>query len=192
MELSIKGKQVDIGDALRGHIEETLPESIEKYFGNATDSHVIVTKENLTFKVDIQVHVSKRIMVHGQGSSTDAYGAFDEAREHVAKRLRRYKRRLKDHKGRSTEAPMPANQYILQSEPDHHEEEPDQPIIVAELQTVVETLDVGEAVMRMDLANLPALMFRSSKHGGLNMVYIRQDGNVGWVDPQYAAEANAS
>ncbi len=197
MELFIKGKQIDIGDALRIHIEDKLPDAVEKYFDNITDSHVTITKENQTFKVDIQVHVSRRISVHGQGSNNDAYSAFDEACENVAKRLRRYKRRLKDHKGRQVEAFIPANQYILQSEPDHHaepdhHEEEDQPIIIAELQTEIETLDVGDAVMRMDLANMSALMFRSSKHGGLNMVYIRDDGNIGWVDPRYAQETKIS
>lgn len=58
-----------------------------------------------------------------------------------------------------------------------------QPIVVAEMQTNIDTLTVSEAVMRMELAELPALMFRNRAHGGLNLVYRRKDGNVGWVDP---------
>ena len=188
MQLSVKGKQVDIGEALRSHIEDHLPTAVEKYFDNSTDAHVIVSKESNDFTVDIQVHVGKRVMVQSSGKSNDAYGAFEESLEHCAKRLRRYKRRLKDHKGKGVDT-LPAQQYVLQPELEDAQDEPEQPIIVAEMPTEIETLSVGEAVMRMDLASLPALLFRSSKHGGLNLVYQRQDGNIGWVDPQQAAEA---
>lgn len=198
MQLTVTGKGVDIGDALRGRIEENLPEAIGKYFDNPTDSQVTVSKEGHMFRVDIQVHVSKRILVQGQGHSTDAYSAYEEACEHVSKRLRRYKRRLRDHKGRGDEEALPAQQYLLQAEPeaphgdDHAGDEPDQPVIVAEMPHLIETLSVGEAVMRMDLANVPALLFRNAKHGELNMVYQRSDGHIGWVDPQSVGGAAKS
>jgi ribosomal subunit interface protein len=190
MQLSVKGKQVDIGDALRTHITETLPDAIEKYFDNTTDATVTVQKEGSRFAVDIQVHVSKRVMVHGSGAANDAYGAFDEAMEHATKRLRRYKRRLRDHKHKmSTAEAVPALQYILQPTHDAATEtvdtpERDEPIIVAEMPTEVESMTVGEATMRMDLANHPAYLFRNSKNGRINMVYFRPDGNIGWVDPE--------
>ena len=192
MQLSVKGKQIDVGDALRTHIEDTLPTSIGKYFDNTTDVTVTISKDGGDFTVDIHVHVSKRVIVQGSGEGGDAYVAFDEASEHVLKRLRRYKRRLRDHKHKlSIQEAIPALESVLQAEKEHTNasehndaDEPDQPIIVAELPTAVETLTVGEATMRMDLAGISAMMFRNAKHGGLNMVYVRQDGNFGWVDPQ--------
>ena len=193
MQLSVKGKQVDIGDALRTHIEDTLPDAIGKYFDNTTDTAVTITKDGGRFSVDIQVHVSKRVLVHGHGAGNDAYGAVDEATQHVTKRLRRYKRRLRDHKHKlSTAEAVPALQYVLRAEPepsadeeDHNEQ--DEPIIVAEMPTEVETMTVGEATMRMDLANHPAYLFRNTKNGRINMVYVRPDGNIGWVDPESGA-----
>lgn len=192
MELSVKGKQVDVGDALRGHIETTLPDAIGKYFDHTTDATVTISKEGSRFTVDIQVHVSKRVLVHSHGSGNDAYGALEEATEHVTKRLRRYKRRLRDHKHKlSTVEALPALQYVLKAEPDssHEDEsqEQDEPIIVAEMPTEVETMTVGEATMRMDLASHPAYLFRNTKNGRINMVYARPDGNIGWVDPQSGA-----
>lgn len=192
MELSVKGKQVDIGDALRTHIEDTLPEAIGKYFDNTTDTTVTISKDGGRFSVDIQVHVSKRVLVHGHGAGGDAYAALEEATEHVTKRLRRYKRRLRDHKHKlSTVEALPALQYVLQAEaePPHDEDhkEQDEPIIVAEMPTEVETMTVGEATMRMDLANHPAYLFRNTKNGRINMVYMRPDGNIGWVDPETGA-----
>lgn len=184
MQLSINGKQMNVGDALRTHIEDRLPDAIEKYFDNTTDSTVTITKEASEFVVDIHVHVSKRIDVHGQGHSVDPYAAYDEAQEHVAKRLRRYKRRLRDHKGRSESEILAAQQYVLQSETIDDEPEHDEPIIIAEMSAEVETMSVGEAVMRMDLSNQPLQLFRSSKHGGINVVYKRADGNISWVDPK--------
>jgi ribosomal subunit interface protein len=191
MQLSVNGKQLDIGDSLKDHIESEMPAIVGKYFANPTDADVTVSKEGATFRTDITVHVGKGIMVQSHARSGDPYAAFDEAATHMAKRLRRYKRRLRDHhRERSQkEDVLRAAQYVLAPEAEtapHVEEhtEPEQPVIVAEMQTHIESLSVGEAVMRMDLANLPAMMFRNSAHGGLNMVYVRSDGHIGWVDPR--------
>lgn len=190
MQLSVNGKQLDIGDSLKEYIEREVPAIVEKYFANPTDADVTVSKEGTTFRTDIAVHVGKGIVVQGHARSGDPYASFDEAAEHMAKRLRRYKRRLRDHhRDRSQkEEILRASQYVLAAEEEADSEtnehpEPDQPVIVAEMQTQIETLSVGAAVMRMDLANIPAMMFRNSAHGGLNMVYVRPDGNIGWVDP---------
>lgn len=192
MQLSINGKQLDIGSALRDHIEQQIPTIVGKYFLNPTDANVTVSKEGPSFRTDITVHVGKGIIVQGHSLSGDPYAAFDAAANHVAKRLRRYKRRLRDHhRGHSgDEDILRAAQYVLAAEDEPESPEPEdateptQPVIVAEMETRIETLTVGEAVMRMDLANLSAMMFRNSSHGGLNMVYVRRDGNIGWIDPQ--------
>ena len=197
MEISVKGKQLDVGEAWRGHVQETLPTIVGKYFENAQDAQVTLAKQGGTFHVDLVVHVGKRILVQSHGATGDAYSAYDEAAEHLAKRLRRYKRRLRDHhheRPDQAEA-MLAQQYVLAGEDIEDEStENDEPMVIAEMETRLETLSVGEAVMRMDLANLPAMMFRNRAHGGLNMVYHRGDGHIGWVDPrgnkQAAAEDN--
>lgn len=187
MQLSVKGRQLDIGDALRTHIEESLPVAVEKYFENPTDAHVALAKEGKQFRADVTVHVGKGIEVQGHAASEDAYAAFDIAAAHVAKRLRRYKRRLRDHhRGRSEQiSEIRAQQYVLEPESENIDEAPpsDQPVIIAETEMQIETLTVSEAVMRMDLSNEPALVFRNSANGGINVVYVRSDGNIGWIDP---------
>jgi len=189
MQLSVKGKQLDVGDAWRRHVEENLPAVVGKYFDSAQDAQVTLSRQGSTFRVDITVHVGKRIMVQSHGATGDAYSAFDEAGDHIGKRLRRYKRRLRDHhreRAEETES-LPAQQYVLAGEvieSGPESEETEEPVVIAEMETGIETLSVGEAVMRMDLANLPAMMFRNRAHGGLNMVYHRGDGHIGWVDPR--------
>ena len=189
MQLSVKGKQLDIGDAWRRHVEDDLPGLVGKYFDSAQDAQVALSREGTTFRVDITVHVGKRIIVQSHGATDDAYTAYDEAGEHMGKRLRRYKRRLRDHhRDRPDEQEsLPAQQYVLAGEDsgeDSNDSEPTEPVVIAEMETGIENLSVGEAVMRMDLANLPAMMFRNRAHGGLNMVYHRGDGHIGWVDPR--------
>jgi hypothetical protein len=166
------------------------------------------------------VHVGRNILLQSNAEASEPYPAFDTAADKIAKRLRRYKRRLKDHhhKGGDNGAdgaisfePLTASQYILEAEPDevhidgHDEETHDgapasfdvghdghpQPVVIAEMTTAIDTLTVSEAVMRLDLAELPALMFRNRAHGGLNMIYRRQDGNVGWIDPTGSQGAGA-
>ncbi|MEK9661555.1 MAG: ribosome-associated translation inhibitor RaiA [Alphaproteobacteria bacterium] len=189
MHISVTGHQIDIGDALRSHIEESLAAIVDKYFGDAIEATVVISRERQQFRADIAVHVIRGLHVRGHDSADDAYAAFDIAAAHIGKRLRRHKRRLRDHhtNPRNTER-MPAQQYVLAGyEPDEPagttEAEGDNPVIIAEDTTHIEELSVSEAVMRLDIADQPALMFRNAGSGSLNVVYRRADGNVGWIDP---------
>jgi ribosomal subunit interface protein len=192
MQVSVSGKQLDVGDALRRHVETTLAAAVDKYFGNALDAHVVLSRQAHLYRADIAVHVGRNIMVQAHSDAAEPYPAFDTAAERVAKRLRRYKRRLRDHHKRQDqiEASLQARQYVLAAARDDDREEElangDKPVVIAELTTAIETMTVGEAVMRLDLAELPAMLFRNGAHGGLNMVYRRPDGNIGWVDPAAA------
>jgi len=204
MHVTVKGKQLDVGDALRTHVTETLSVAVGKYFSSPIEANVVLSKDAHLYTADIQVHVGRGILLQSTAEATEPYPAFDDAAEKVAKRLRRYKRRLRDHNNRHgislSESALPARKYIIEAPSDEDSEDEGQamhdgadghaPIIVAEMETGIDMLTVGEAVMRMDLADLPALMFRNRAHGGLNMVYRRPDGNVGWVDPADAKGAS--
>ena len=189
MQVSITGKQFDVSDAFRGHIEGRLSAAVEKYFGNAIEAHVTVSRQGNRFRADCSVHVGHGIFVQGHGEESDAYASFDGATERVEKQLRRYKRRLRNHhvKQRENEARnVRALSYVLANESDDEDqsEEADAgPVIVAESTTDIPTCTVGEAVMRMDLGNCPIIMFHNSAHGRINVVYQRADGHVGWIDP---------
>lgn len=203
MHLSVKGKQLDVGDALRSHVADSLNTVIGKYFGKSIEANVVFSRHAHLFQADISVHVGRGIMVQSNGEADEAYPAFDTACDKIAKRLRRYKRRLKAHHGNADGGAeqIAASAYILQAEAedvhhddhdgaDHHADHPP-PVIIAEMTTAIDLLTVSEAVMRMELAEMPALMFRNRAHGGLNMVYRRPDGHVGWVDPKGSAGTNA-
>jgi len=188
MQLSVKGKQIDVGDALTTHVQSALTSTVSKYFDNALEGTVHFSREGALFRTDISVHVGHNILIQSHDEADEPYAAFDLACEKLGKRLRRYKRRLRDHhKERSAKESVAAQQYILappgEEDEDSTSQATDQPIIIAEMTTEVATMTVSQAVMRMDLAELPALLFHNSAHGGLNMVYHRQDGNVGWIDP---------
>ena len=196
MQLSIKGKQIDVGDSLKAHALSSLENTDEKYFDDALEGAVNFSREGPSFRADISVHIGHNILVQSHSLAADPYAAFGSAGERVATQLRRYKRRLRNHhKDRVAEEGVAAQQYILAAE---SEEEPESdkgdadPVIIAEMTTKVESLTVGVAVMRMDLADLSALLFRSSTHGGFNMVYRRSDGNIGWVDPQSGAPSETA
>lgn len=190
MNLTVKGKQIDVGDALRSHVEEQLTAVTEKYFSNAIDATVVFAHEAHLYRTDISVRIGRGILLQSSAEATDIYPSFEAAAEKVGKRLRRYKRRLRDHHMNeaiaATAEQVPARQYVIESDGAAQDEEDTgaEPVIVAEMDTTIETMSVAEAVMRMDLAELPALMFRSGAHGGLNMIYRRPDGHVGWIDPK--------
>lgn len=188
MQLTVQGKQMDLGDALRTHVEGKLEDMNAKYFNRAIEAIVTFSPEGHAFtKTHISIRVGKDIMVISDATENDPYVSFDSAATKVAKQLRRYKRRLRDHHERSEDvssesAPLPALDYTLTAEQDNEEEVADH-LVIAEMTTQIQTMSPSEAAMRLDLSGLPALMFRNAQHGGLNMVYLRKDGNVGWVDP---------
>ncbi len=188
---------MDVGERLRRHVEARLNDGVAKYFDHALDSHVVFEPEGPLVRADISVHVGRGIQVQGHGSAEDAQNAFDLAMERIAKRLRRNKRRLRDHHRKSgsarREEALTAQHVILADPADGPDDEAEggSPLVVAETVSEIESMTVGEAVMRIDLAAQPVVLFRNAAHGGLNVIYRRGDGNLGWLDPsgEDAAEA---
>ena len=195
MQLTVTGKQIEIGDALRAHVETSLGAILEKYFGTAIEAHLVISKEAYLVRAELSLHIGRGIVVNAGAAALDGAAAFDAAALRVAKQLRRYKRRLRDHHVKvhePAEAGERARAYVLApiaEEAEEGEEDADAtggPAVIAEISTELPSLTVGEAVMRMDLADLPVLLFRNRSHGELNLVYRRTDGNVGWIDPELA------
>lgn len=195
MQVSVKGKQLDIGDALRNHIESNLDRILGKYFGNVIEAHVTLSREAHLYRAHVSAHVGRHIQLAAQGEADQPYPAFDTAAERLTKRLRRHKRRLRDHHRSANHdvESLSAQQYILaghQGDEEAETDSTDQPMVVAEMTTDIPSLTVSEAVMRLDLAELQAMLFCNQAHGGLNMIYRRPDGNIGWVDPLGNAGGN--
>ena len=191
MQISISGKNMDTGLAFQKHAELSLNNIVEKYFHNAVSGHVTLEKADSGFTVKTRVALSRRIELESTGRAPDAHAALDAAIEHAEKRLRRHKRRLKNHRGALTNleedeidiAPMAVYAGISQL-PDSSSDEDDLLPIVAELSYDIEVLTVDQAVMRLELGGLTMLMFRNASHFGLNVVHLRDDGSIGWIDPR--------
>ncbi|WP_226780360.1 ribosome hibernation-promoting factor, HPF/YfiA family [Oceaniglobus trochenteri] len=188
MQYQISGKQIDIGEALQTHVQTEVDGMIGKYPGRPTDALVVFSKDAHEFICESVVHLSTGLTVQARGRAGEIYASFDSATEKMEKQLRRYKRRLKDHhKERVVPVELSgASSYILAANDNDEAEEPDSlaPMIIAEMETKIPSLSVGEAVMQMELAGAPVLVFRNEKQdAGVNIVYRREDGNIGWIDP---------
>ncbi|MBY6066196.1 ribosome-associated translation inhibitor RaiA [Leisingera aquaemixtae] len=185
MRYKISGKQIDIGEALQVHVQNELGSAVQKYAERPTDATVVFSRSAHEYVCEATVHLSTGLSAQAKAHETEIYAAFDACCEKMEKQLRRYKRRLKDHhKDRSEPVEhLGANSYILASEEADSEPDSLQPIIVAEMETRIPSLSVGEAVMQMELAGAPVLVFRNEGKDGLNVVYRREDGNIGWIDP---------
>lgn len=188
MRYQISGKQIDIGNALQTHVEGELGSIMGKYAGRPTDAQVVFSKSAHEYVCETTVHLSTGLTAQAKGRATEIYAAFENCSDKMETQLRRYKRRLKDHH-KDREVPVEisgAASYILATENATEETEPDslQPVIVAEMEGKIPSLSVGEAVMQMEIAGAPVLVFRNEGKDGLNVVYRRDDGNIGWIDPQ--------
>lgn len=187
MRYQISGKQIDVGESLTTHVKTEIGEITGKFAERPTEAHVTFSKDAHEFRCETNIHLSTGLSAAAEGRSTEIYDSFEKCSEKIEKQLRRYKRRLKDHhKDRVTPVEvMGASSYILAGEDTDDTNEPEslQPVIVAEMETKIQSLSVGEAVMQMELTDEPVLVFRNEGHKRLSVVYKRKDGNIGWIDP---------
>lgn len=197
MKVQISGKHVDVGDALRARISDELISSIGKYFERGGDADVVVSRSGHSFRVDCAVRLASGQGLESHALGGDAHAAFDGALTKMEARIRRYKRRLKNH--HHPVRPDEVAQVTVLRAPetdddidgwDHlnlepsNETEPPVGVVIAETHTTLKTMTVSMAVMEMDLTESQAIVFRNAAHGGLAVVYRRTDGNIGWVDPE--------
>lgn len=191
MQIQITGKHMDLGEAMRGRIEAGLEAAVTKYFSRTGEANVFVSQQGPFVEVDCNVHLPSGIVLQSTGRADDPYAALEVSLDKMEKRVRRYKRRLKDHHTANGAQPLPAQaapeRLIQVSDTEDSDDEGmevgDAPLTVAETSVQIRTMTVSEAVMQLELQDVPALMFRNAGHEGLNMVYRRPDGHIGWVDP---------
>jgi len=188
MRYQISGKQIDVGEALQIHVKAEMGEVIEKYAQRPTECVVVFSRVAHEFVCEAMIHLSTGLNAQASGHASEVYAAFESCREKLDKQLRRYKRRIRNHHSNRT-APVEfggGSSYILAATEDAEGVEPEtlQPVVIAEMETKIPSITVGEAVMQLELAGQRMLVFRNEGHGGVNVVYRRDDGNIGWIDPR--------
>ena len=206
MQIQVNGKQVEVGEALRERIETELSSGIAKYFDRgANTAEVTISKQGYLFKADCWVRLASGQTLVSHAFGGDAHSAFDGTLDHMEKRVRRYKRKLKAHHNGTPQKEEVANVTVLRSnghdvdtadmDADDFDDgmdhaSPPQAMIIAETETTLRTMTVSSAVAEMEMSNYPVIMFRNAAHGGLSVLYRRPDGNIGWIDPERTRARN--
>ncbi len=203
MRIEITGRQIDVGDALRTHVEDKLLEAVGKYANRPTDATLTLSRDAHLFACDCSAHLSTGLTAQSTAKETDVYAACDAAIAKLEKQLRRYKRRLKDHHQRRKEpvAQVEAAAYVLdgsydEGATDSASDDDAQngaaefwsPVVIAEDRERLPSLTVGEAVMQLELKDAAFLLFFNDGRRRINAVYRRDDGHIGWIDPIGAAD----
>ena len=193
MPFRVSGKNIDVGEALRGRINDRIAEAMGKYFDGGYSGHVTVARDGFGFRTECAIHLDSKITLHAEGQAADAYASADQAALRVERRLRRYHRRLKDYHGNGRgngrtpdEVPViDAPSYVIAAPAEDSEDDVAtfNPVIIAESTTALRRLSVSEAVTELDMTGVAVMVFRHASHGRVNLVYRRADGNVGWIDP---------
>lgn len=194
MVLRVSGKNIDIGAALREHVETRVAALSERYTAGPISGTVIFGPEGPGYRTDCNLRLTSGMSLQAEARAQDVYASFDQAAERVEKRLRRYRRRLKDHHpaqngaaAGETEAGAGGmiTRYVIEAPDEEREEAQDfNPVVVAETAERVKSLSVASAVAELDLSGAPVVVFRHAGHGRVNIVYRRGDGNIGWIDPR--------
>jgi len=186
----VTGKNIGAGEAFQIYVTDKISDVLDKYIGPELSGHVRVEKSKIGFRTDCSLRLRTGLLVEAHGEGVDAYASADAAIERLDKRVRRYKRRLKDHHHGAGAADIAEratglNEYVVQVEDEETVEKvADSPVIIAEQATFLQEMTVGEAVMQLDLTDKAFLLFRNAAHGRLSVVHRRSDGHVGWIDPQ--------
>ena len=188
MDIRVSGHQVNTGSALQDHATERLDTIVEKHFSRALSSTVTFGKVPPgAFGCDIVLHVNQGLILKSHGQAQDAHLAFDQAAEKIEKQLRRYKRRLKNRHEQAAQAALDedAAYTIFEGRASENEDDeaPEAPPVIAEMRVDIPEVSVSDAVMMLDLRHTNALMFKNAGTGRHNMVYRRNDGSIGWVEP---------
>ena len=185
MQISIAGKNTETGGAFQQHAETALTGAVTKYFDRAVSGSITLEKSAMGFETRIRVNLTNRIEMESTGRANDAHIALDEAVDHIEKRLRRFKRRLKNHRAEPNQEILPATVTYFAPEAEEPADNGNAaPPVLAEMDYDIHLMSVDEAVMAFELSGKPALMFRNKAHMGLNMLYRRDDDSIGWVDPR--------
>jgi ribosomal subunit interface protein len=188
MTLRVSGKNLAIGESLRQHVHEKVEAVIGRYFDGKVSGHVVISPEGSGYRSDCTLHLSSGMTLQTEGKAQAPYASIDQAVDRVEKRLRRYKRRLKEHHaatdGGAETRSVVAN-YVIEA-PDEDDEANGEfaPVIVAEGSARLKSLSVASAVMELDLTGAPVVVFQHAGSARLNIVYRRRDGAIGWLDPQ--------
>lgn len=200
MSFRISGQNLDVGTALRDRITDRVAEAMAKYFDGGYSGHLTLVRDGFGFRAECAIHLDSKITLHAEGMASDAYASADQAALRIEKRLRRYHRRLKDHRAERVDdratidaTSIDAATYVIAAPEPESESEIDgfTPVIIAESTTRLKQLSVSDAVTELDMTGAPVLVFRHAAHGGINIVYRRADGHFGWIDPPAAAAADA-
>jgi ribosomal subunit interface protein len=191
MAIQVTGKNLDLGDALRQYVQERVDGTVGKYMEGGLSGFISIAKERAGFQTNCSIHLHAGFNVATSGEAHDPYASVDAAIERLEKRLRRYKRRLKNHHLDSQNAGpqrgLESVDYLIHHGEDSEDETPASddlaPAIVAETRMTIRDLSVSDAVMDLDLTEQQFVIFRNASHGRINIVYRRPDGHIGWIDP---------
>ena len=188
MDLRVSGKNFSIGEAMRSHVSDRIQAAVQKYFDGTVSGHVVVDHEGAGYRSDCTLHLASGITLQAEGRAFEPYASFEQAAERLERRLRRYKRRLKDHHAAEVH-PEPGqgeafSSYVVEAPEDENaDDDAFNPVIVAEKTATLRRLSVSGAVLDLDMTGAPVLVFRNAGSDRVNIVYRRSDGNIGWIEP---------
>ena len=184
MGLRISGKNLDIGDAMRLHVQEKIAAVVGRYFDGGLQGHVVVEREGSGFRSDCTLHLSSGTTIAADGKGQEPYASFEQAADKIEKRLRRYKSRLKDHHAAGIEDASPElfAEHVIETPDENADTAGFSPAIIAETHARMKTLSVAAAVMELDVTGANVVVFRHAASAQVNLVYRRRDGNIGWID----------
>ncbi len=177
MNIIVRGKQVEVTNALRQHVEKRVGK-LERYLDKLDEAQVTLSVERDRHKVEVTIPVDG-IILRGEEVSGDMYGSVDMVIEKLERQIQKYKTKL-SKKIRSNSL----REFVAQSVGQVSEEE-EEPQVLKTKRFAIKPMPIDEAIMQMNLLGHNFFVFSNAETDEVNVVYQRKDGNYGLIEPEF-------
>jgi ribosomal subunit interface protein len=182
MQIKISGKGINVGSNLQNFVSEEISGLISKYLGKSLEATIVIGRDGRFFTVEVILHASRGFFMKSKGKSDEPYKAVELSLSKLESRIKKHKHRIKDQgkRDRWADEGYMAKDYVIERKTQKGKDE--EHLVIAEQEKYVLSLSVSEAVAKLDLGDLPVVMFKNADTGRVNVVYKRRDGHIGWID----------
>lgn len=171
MNVIVTGRHLEVTPALKGYAEEKISK-FERYLSNISEATVTLTVEKYRHKTEVLLRANG-VLIQAEGITGDIYSSIDEVVEKLEKQVKKYKEKLVSHrKGEGKGAAAPGEKAA-----------PETARIIKRKRFDMKPMSPDEAAMQMELLDKPFFIFANDANGEINVIYRRNDGNYGLIEP---------
>lgn len=183
LPITVTGRHVSVTEAMRAHAEKKV-EGLHLDYPKIIEAKVLLNVENDRHIAEIILFCANHIVIEADTTTQDMYASIDETVSKIARRMRKHKTRmLKSHRPKRQKDIRHLPEMVFPADIPEEPEEEHEPVIVHKEKYKIKHLFSDEAIMDMEMNEKPFLVYHDAKSDKLSIIYRREDGDYGMVNP---------